>query len=213
MDKTLLLEAQIREHTGSKAAARVRKQGQIPGIVYGHKQDPVAILLNAHDFSEGLHHGHRLMDITVGGKTEKMIVKELQYDHLGRNIVHVDLMRVDVTEAVRVSVPIELKGTAKGTHEGGIVEQHASQLEIECLVTNMPESIVVSVKELGVGQAIHAGEVALPEGVTLVSPPEMLLAACHVVAAAKTTEELEAETPVAPEVIGEKKEEPAESAE
>ncbi|HNY77544.1 MAG: 50S ribosomal protein L25 [Sedimentisphaerales bacterium] len=213
MDKTLLLEAQIREHTGSKAAARVRKQGQIPGIVYGHKQDPVAILLNAHDFSEGLHHGHRLMDITVGGKTEKMIVKELQYDHLGRNIVHVDLMRVDVTEAVRVSVPIELKGTAKGTHEGGIVEQHASQLEIECLVTNMPESIVVSVKELGVGQAIHAGEVALPEGVTLVSPPEMLLAACHVVAAAKTTEELEAETPVAPEVIGEKKEEPAESGE
>ena len=160
MDKTLLLEAQIREHTGSKAAARVRKQGQIPGIVYGHKQDPGAILLNAHDFSEGLHHGHRLMDITVGGKTEKMIVKELQYDHLGRNIVHVDLMRVDVTEAVRVSVPIELKGTAKGTHEGGIVEQHASQLEIECLVTNMPESIVVSVKELGVGQAIHAGEVA-----------------------------------------------------
>ncbi len=208
-----MLEAQIREHTGSKAAARVRKQGQIPGIVYGHKQDPVAILLNAHDFSEGLHHGHRLMDITVGGKTEKMIVKELQYDHLGRNIVHVDLMRVDVTEAVRVSVPIELKGTAKGTHEGGIVEQHASQLEIECLVTNMPESIVVSVKELGVGQAIHAGEVALPEGVTLVSPPEMLLAACHVVAAAKTTEELEAETPVAPEVIGEKKEEPAESGE
>jgi large subunit ribosomal protein L25 len=77
----------------------------------------------------------------------------------------------------------------------------------------MPESIVVSVKELGVGQAIHAGEVALPEGVTLVSPPEMLLAACHVVAAAKTTEELEAETPVAPEVIGEKKEEPAESGE
>jgi large subunit ribosomal protein L25 len=213
MDKTLLLEAQIREHTGSKAAARVRKQGQIPGIVYGHKQDPVAILLNAHDFSEGLHHGHRFMDITVGGKTEKMIVKELQYDHLGRNIVHVDQMRVDVTEAVRVSVPIELKGTAKGTHEGGSVEQHASQLENECLGTNMPESIVVSVKELGVGQAIHAGEVALPEGVTLISPPEMLLAACHVVAAAKTTEELEAETPVAPEVIGEKKEEPAESAE
>ncbi|HPC95298.1 MAG TPA: 50S ribosomal protein L25 [Sedimentisphaerales bacterium] len=213
MDKTLLLEAQIREHTGSKAAARARKQGQIPGIVYGHKQDPVAILLDAHDFSEGLHHGHRLMDIKVGGKTEKMIVKDLQYDHLGRNIVHVDLMRVDVTEAVRVTVPIELKGTAKGTHEGGIVEQHADRLEIECLVTNMPESIVVSVKDLGVGQVIHAGDVALPDGVTLVSPPEMLLAACHIVAAAKTTEEIEAEMPAAPEVIGEKKEEPSEASE
>jgi large subunit ribosomal protein L25 len=213
MSKTLLLEAQIREHTGSTAAARVRQQGQIPAIVYGHKQDSVAIVLNAHDFSEGLHHGHRLMDVKVGGKTEKMIIKDLQYDHLGRTILHVDLMRVNVTESVRVTVPIELKGTAQGAHQGGIVEQHTDRIEIECLVTNMPESIVVSVKDLGVGQAIHAGEVALPEGVTLVSPAEMLLAACHVVAAAKTTEELEAEIPTAPEVIGEKKEEPSETSE
>jgi large subunit ribosomal protein L25 len=213
MNKTLLLEAQIREHTGSKAAARVRQRGLIPAIVYGHKQDPLAIMLDAHDFSEGLHHGHRLMDIKVGGKTNKMIVKELQYDHLGRNIVHVDLMRVNVTEAVRVTVPIELRGTAQGTHQGGIVEQHADRIEIECLVTNMPEFIVVSVKDLGVGQVIHAGEVALPEGVTLVSPAEMLLATCHVVAAAKSTEELEAEVPTAPEVIGEKKEEPSETGE
>ncbi len=207
MDKTLSLEAQIRERTGSKAAARVRKQGQIPAIVYGHKQDPVAISLDAHDFAEGVHHGHRVIDVKVGGKTQKIIVKELQYDHLGRNIVHADLMRVDVTETVRVSVPIELKGTAQGTHEGGIVEEHADHIEIECMVTNMPESIVVSVKELGVGQVIHAGDVALPDGITLASSPDTLLVACHLVAAAKTTEQIEEETPTAPEVIGEKKEE------
>jgi len=207
MDKTLSLEAQIRERTGSKAAARVRKQGQIPAVVYGHKQDPVAISLDAHDFAEGLHHGHRVIDVKVGGKTQKMIVKDLQYDHLGRNIVHADLMRVDVTETVRVSVPIELKGTAQGTHEGGIVEEHADHIEIECMVTNMPESIVVSVKELGVGQVIHAGDVVLPDGITLASSPDTLLVACHLVAAAKTTEEIEEEAPAAPEVIGEKKEE------
>ncbi len=206
MDKTLLLEAQIREHTGSKAAARVRKQGQLPAIVYGHKQDSVAIALDAHDFAEGLRHGHRLMDVKIDGKTQKTIVKDLQYDYLGRDIVHADLMRVDVTEALRVTVPIELKGTAQGTHEGGIIEEHADHIEIECLVTNMPESIVVSVKELGVGQGIHAGEIALPDGVTLVSSPETLLVACHIVAAAKSTEELEEEAPTAPEVIGEKKE-------
>ncbi|MDI9431501.1 MAG: 50S ribosomal protein L25 [Sedimentisphaerales bacterium] len=204
MNKTLLLEAQIRERTGSKAAARARRQGQIPAIVYGHKQDPVAISLDAHDFIEGLHHGHRVLDVKVGGKAQKMMIKELQYDHLGRDIVHIDLMRVDVTETVRVSVPIELKGTAQGTHEGGIVEEHADHIEVECMVTNIPEVIVVSVKELDVGQAIHAGDVTLPDGVALVSAPETLLAACHVVAAAKSTEQLEEEAPAAPEVIGEK---------
>jgi large subunit ribosomal protein L25 len=207
MDKTLLLEAQVREHTGSKAAARIRKQGQLPAIVYGHKQEPVAIALDAHEFAEGLHHGHRLVDVKIDGKTQKMIVKDLQYDYLGRDIVHADLMRVDATETVRVTVPIELKGTAQGTHEGGIVEEHADHIEIECQVTNMPETILVSVKELGVGESIHAGEITLPDGVTLVSSPETLLVACHIVAAAKTTDELEEEAPTAPEVIGEKKEE------
>lgn len=205
MDKTLLLEAQIREHTGSSAAKKVRKQGRVPAIVYGHKQDPVAISLDAHDFTEGLHHGHRLMDITIEGQTQKMMLKDLQYDYLGRDIVHADLMRVDVTETIHVTVPIELKGTAKGTHEGGIIEEHADRLEIECLVTNMPETIVASVKEIGVGDVLHAGDIALPEGVTLVSPPETIVATCHLVAAAKTTEELEEEAPSAPEVIGEKK--------
>ena len=207
MDKTLLLEAQIREQTGSKAAAQVRKQGRIPAIVYGHKQDPVAITLDAHDFAEGLHHGHRLMDIKVKGKTQKTIIKDLQYDYLGRDIVHVDLMRVDVTESVRITVPIELKGTAQGTHEGGIIEEHADRLEIACTVNKMPETILVLVKDVGVGDVLHAGDVTLPEGVTLVSPPETILVTCHLVAAAKTTEEIEEEAPTAPEVIGEKKEE------
>ena len=207
MDKTLLLEAQIREQTGSKAAAQVRKQGRIPAIVYGHKQDPVAITLDAHDFAEGLHHGHRLMDIKVKGKTQTTIIKDLQYDYLGRDIVHVDLMRVDVTESVRITVPIELKGTAQGTHEGGIIEEHADRLEIACTVNKMPETILVLVKDVGVGDVLHAGDVTLPEGVTLVSPPETILVTCHLVAAAKTTEEIEEEAPTAPEVIGEKKEE------
>lgn len=207
MNKTLLLEAQIRERTGSRVAAQVRKQGRIPAIVYGHKQEPVAISLDAHNFVEGLRRGSRLMDVKIGGETQKMILKDLQYDYLGRDIIHVDLMRVDVTEAVRVTVRIELKGTAQGTHEGGIVEEHTDHVEVTCLVTDMPEAIVVSVKELAVGGVIHAGDIALPDGVTLVSSKEAIVATCHLVAAAKTTEELEEEVPTAPEVIGEKKQE------
>lgn len=208
MNKTLSLQAEMREHTGSHAAAGVRKRGRIPAIVYGHKQEPVAVSLDAHDFVEGLHHGRRLMDITIGGNTEKMLVKDLQYDHLGRNIIHVDLMRVDVTEMVEVTVRVELKGTAKGTHEGGIIEEHTDHIEVECLAVNIPESIVVSVKDLGVGEAIHAGDIKLPDGVKLVSSPETIIATCHVLAVAKTTEQLEEEAPVAPELIRER--EPAE---
>ncbi len=207
MEKELVLKAEVRERMGSKTAERLRAKGRIPAIVYGHKKEPVAISLNAHDFTERIHHGHRLFDIRVGKKTEKMILKDLQYDYLGKDVIHADLMRVDVTELVKITVPIELKGAAKGTHEGGIIEGHLDSLEIECKVTDIPEVIVVSVKEVGVGDAVHAGEIELPEGVKLVSAPSTLLVTCHLVAAAKSTEELEEEMPVAPEVIGEAREE------
>jgi len=203
MVKTLLLKAEIREQIGSKAVQKVRQQGRIPAIVYGHKQQPVAVSLDAHNFVEGLHHGHRLMDVQIGTKKEKMIVKELQYDYLGKNIIHADLMRVDMTEAIKVTVPIELKGTAKGTYEGGIIEEHVDHLEIECKVTDIPKTIVVSVKEINVGDALHASDIELPDGIKLISSPETLIVTCHLVAAAKTTEQVEEEMPAAPEVIGE----------
>lgn len=206
MKKTLLLKAENREHTGSKTVLKVRQQGRIPAIVYGHKKTPAAISLDAHNLVEGLHHGHRLIDVQIGQKKEKTIVKELQYDHLGKNIIHVDLMRVSMTETVRVTVPIELKGTAAGTHEGGIVEEHTDHLEIECKATEIPEKIVVSVKDLHVGDTLHAGDIELPDGVNLISSPETLMVTCHFVTVTKTTEELEEEEPVAPEVIGEEKE-------
>jgi len=206
MEKGLVLKAQKREQTGSKSAAKVRKEGRIPAIVYGHKKEPVAISLDAHNLVEGLHHGGRLVDVQLGRKREKLLIKDLQYDYLGKDIIHVDLMRVDVSETVKVTVPIELKGTARGTHEGGIVEAHTDGLEVECRVTDIPETIVVSVKEIGVGDTIHAGDIELPEGMQLVSDPSTLLITCGLVAAAKSTEELEEEVPAAPEVIGEAKE-------
>jgi len=102
-------------------------------------------------------------------------------------------------------VPIALKGVAKGALEGGIVEVHAGQIEVECRVTSIPQVLEVAIKDLGVGESIHAADVALPEGVKLVSSPELLIATCHVVAETKSTEEVEETTPAAPEVIREAK--------
>jgi large subunit ribosomal protein L25 len=206
MEKTLRLVAKIREHTGSKTAAKERKQGRIPAIVYGHKQEPVAISLDAHNLVERLHHGHRLMDVQIGKKTQKLLVKDLQYDYLGKDIIHVDLIRVDITETVKVTVPIELKGTAKGTHEGGIITEHADHIEIECQAANIPESIVVSIKELEIGDTVHAGDIELPAGAKLSSSQDTLLITCSLVAAAKAVEEVELEEIEAPEVISEAKE-------
>ncbi len=207
MAKSQKLEAEVRQHRGSGDSARLRKGGRIPAVVYGHQKEPVAISLDAHAFLEQLHHGHRLMDFQIGKDAETLLIKDVQYDHLGKEIIHVDFMRVDVTETVTVTIPVEFKGTAKGTHEGGMVEVHADQLEIECRVTDIPEKITVSVKEMDLEDAMHAKDIQLPEGVKLISPPEMLMVTCHEVVEAKTTEELEAEMPAVPEVITEVKEE------
>ncbi len=172
----------------------------------------MSISLDAHDFVEGLHHGHRVVDVQIGKKKETMVVKDMQYDYLGKNIIHADLMRVSAGEMVRVAVHVELKGIAKGVAEGGIVEEHIDHLEIECKVTDIPETIVILMKDVGVGDAIHASDIKLPDGLKLVSDPGMLLVTCHLVAAAKSTEELELEVPATPEVIGKEKE-PEETAE
>jgi large subunit ribosomal protein L25 len=144
------------------------------------------------------------LDVTLQGATEKMLIKELQFDYLGRDVVHVDLMRVDVTEMIEVTVPVELKGIAKGVADGGVVESNADHLEIECLAINIPEKLVVLIKDLGVGESIKASDVKLPEGVKLVSPPETTVVTCRIVAEVKTTEQIEAEAPASPEVIRER---------
>ena len=207
MAKNLVLKAEVREHTGSRLAKNVRLTGKIPVIIYGHKQEPMAVILDRHDFVEGVHHGNRLMDIQMGKKTESVIVKDMQYDHLGKDVIHADLMRVDAGERIKVTVPIELKGIAKGTHMGGIVEEHLDHLEVECKVTDIPEAITVWVKELDVGDNLHASDVELPAGIKLLTDASALVASCALVAAAKTQEQMEEEAPVAPEVIGEEKQE------
>lgn len=206
MAKQLLLQAEIREKTGSHAVKKVLKQNRIPAVIYGHKEDPISISLDEHNFMEGLHHGIRLLDVQIGKDTQTTLIKDLQYDCLGKKVLHADLMRVDVTEKIKVTVPLEIKGSAAGLHEGGMVEQHMSQLEIECMPTDIPKSIVVSVKNMKIGDTVHARDIQLPEGVKLVTSPEILMVSCHIVTVAKTTEEIEQELPVAPEVIGEVKE-------
>lgn len=214
MSDSVMLKADIREQLGTKATATLRAEGMLPGIVYGHKQAPVSISLDARAFVEALHHGHRILEVEIAGKTENLLVKDLQYDYLGKTVIHTDLVRVNLNEMVEVQVPIEMVGSAKGTHEGGIVDEQLAHLLVKCKVSAIPETIPVSVKDMGLGDVLHAGQVELAEGLELVTDPDAVLLVCHEAKAAIAEEAAEGaegeEGAAEPEVITEKKEDAAE---
>lgn len=217
MSDTVTLKAQVRQQAGSRVASRLRQQGQLPVIVYGHKQTPVSVSVDAHDFVEALHHGNRLFEMDLDGQKQTLLVKEIQYDYLGKSVIHVDMMRVNLSERVRVQVTLKLRGTAKGTTEGGIVEEVLNHIEVECQVSRIPQDLPVNIKDLGLDQALRAGQIELPEGLVLITDPDAVIAVCHepkaMIAEAAAVEGAEAAAaPTEPEVITEKKpqEEPAE---
>ncbi len=214
MSDTVVLKAEPREQAGTKIAVRLRQQGKLPAIVYGHGKDPVSISIPAHDFVEALHHGHRIFEIEINGQKGTMLVKDLQYDHLGKSVIHADLMRVNLSERVKVAVPVDLRGTAQGTHEGGLVEEILSHIEVECAVSEIPEMLPVDIKELMVGKSIHASEITLPDGFKLITDPGAVVVICQEpkIVVEETPEEAEVleDAPTEPEVITEKKEEESE---
>src|SRR5262249_25162181 len=123
MAETVELVAQKRDDRGTKKARRLRKKGLIPGVVYGHKEATISISLTADDLLNAIRHGARVVDLKADGATEKALIREVQWDHLGLEILHVDFAHVAVDERITVPVPIELKGVCPGVIAGGILDQ------------------------------------------------------------------------------------------
>jgi large subunit ribosomal protein L25 len=184
----------------------LRQQGKLPAVVYGHKKEPVAIALDAREFLDSLHHGNRIFDVDLAGAKGTLLVKDLQYDYLGDTVIHADLVRVNLSERVKVEVMIKLTGTAAGTHMGGIIEEIMNRIEIECAVSEIPEFLPVDIKGLELDQTLRAGEITLPAGFTLVTDSNAGVVGCHESKAVLAEEEV-AEGAAEPEVLTEKKEE------
>jgi len=213
MVEALVLKAERRESSGSRVARRERASGLVPAIIYGHKQDPVGVVLNYHDLALELQHGHRLLSVELDGKREGFLVKEVQYDYLGDTIMHVDLTRVDMNERVQVMVELSFKGTPKGVHDGGNMDQLLNEVELDCVVTNIPEFIKVNVTSLELGGILKAGDLELPDGTKLVTEAEIPVAMIRVVSEEPEAEEEAEETETAePEVITREKSEGSEEA-
>src|SRR5919112_4725207 len=148
MAETAQLTAKPRNELGSRANKRLRDSGFIPGVVYGHKEAVVPVTLPKKEISTHLAKGAHVFDLTLSGKSEKVLVKDVQFDHLGIEVLHVDFARVSLDERVEVTVPLELKGTPKGEADGGVLQQIVNELEIECLVTEIPDNVTHSVAEM-----------------------------------------------------------------
>lgn len=202
MSNEAKLVVEPRTEMGSAACRRLRKRGLVPGNVYGHNADPLAVVVASDVLGLFLKTGSRVVDLEVSGKQDKAVIREVKWEVFGRYVEHFDLLRVDPNERVTVTVPIVLKGSAPGAVGGGMVEQPLHSLVIDCLAYQIPDSIVVRIGSLAMGQMIQVRDLPLPDGSHAHAAADAIVV--HIV---KAREEAEtAATPGAsePEVVGKK---------
>lgn len=204
MADAIELVTQPREGRGSTAARKLRKQGLVPAVLYGHGEATASIALQADALLKAVRHGAHVVDLKAGNELQKALIRELQWDHLGKELLHADFARISKDDRVVVPVPVHVRGQAPGVTAGGALDQPLHTLEIECPAVAVPEHIRVNVGELQIGAAIHVRDLHLPEGCKAMSDPDAIVvqvkapeaeAAAAAPAAGETAE---------PEVIGRK---------
>jgi large subunit ribosomal protein L25 len=204
MAESLELLTEKRDTRGTRTARRMRAKGRVPAVVYGHQEATVSVSVSADDLLSAVRHGARVVDLRSDAGLQKAQIAELQWDHLGHEVLHVDFRRVAADERIHVTVTIEVRGIAPGVTAGGVLDQPIHTLSVECAADSVPESIRVNVNELQLGGAIHVRELHLPPDVKALADPDAIVV--HVTAPQAEPEA--AATPGAeqaePEVIGRK---------
>ncbi|GFO55784.1 50S ribosomal protein L25 [Geomonas sp. Red276] len=167
-----VLNVELREETGKGVCRRLRSAGRIPGVVYGKGLEPVAISLDQRQFSEAIAgEGGRnhILTLKCEGSLndETVIVADLLQDAIKRTPRHVDLHKINLSDKVKVHVPVRVVGTAAGVKAGGMLDLAMHELEVECLPVHIPGHINVDVTELTIGHSVHLGEIPAPVGITI----------------------------------------------
>ena len=169
--QTESVRGEVRKPGGRKAAQRLRRAGMIPAVIYGHNEPPESIAISAHDLGQVLAHHQQIITVDTGGKQNSYLIKEVQYDHLQKDPQHIDLMRVDLSEKVTVTVAIELRGEAKGVlQEDGVLNTNLFEVEVACPVSAIPESIIGHVNDLGLGDSLLVSQLEFPANVVPIDP-------------------------------------------
>jgi len=203
-----VLQVVSRDSRGTRESKRLRRSGSIPAVLYGHGEATVSLSLPSDAIAAAVRHGARVVELS-GAVNEKALIRDLQWDTYGIDVLHVDFARVSEHERVQLEVKVELRGQAPGIKEGGIIELLVHELEIDCEALSIPEKIEVNVRDLHLNGAIHAGEIKLPDNVKLLSDAELLVVHCVTPAAEEEAETSEGGA-AEPEVIGRKADEEGE---
>ena len=218
-EKSPVLTAKKRDRLGTRYASRVRAQGGLPAIVYGHKEEPLPVSLDQKDALSHILKGEKVFRLQLEGQkdAQTVLLKDVQFDYLGNGIVHCDFARVSLTDRVVVKVPIHLIGEAKGLKTAGAILMHpTSEIEVECVVTEIPEYIELNIAELDVDHAITAADVKLPTASMKLKTDKHAMLAQIVIQQEIVEEKAEEGTVVAgaaePEVLTAKKKEGEEGA-
>ena len=216
--ETMTIKAEPRSTSGTRTSRALRAAGRLPGVIYGHGEAPESVSLTHHEVEVALAHGARTLQVELNGTVKPYLIKEAQYDHLATNLIHLDLARVDLHERVKVRVGIELRGIPKGIHEGGVLDQQMAQIEVECVVTEIPDTFHPVVTHLALGDSLLVKDLQLPPGVVALADPNERIATVRLlaveVAAPVAPIEGDAAAAAEPERIGRiKKEEPVEGGE
>lgn len=200
------LKAKTRETKGSSAAKKMRRTGQIPGVLYGHKQEPVSVVLNREEVMRIVSHRIKMVTLQMDKLKETALIRDVQFDTFGDKVLHMDFERIAMDELVEVEVPVVFVGTAKGQGAGGVIDHPITDLTVSCLPGNIPESIRVSIAHMEIGDIIHVKDVKAPEGIKILTDPEAILVMVRqpveeVAAAAPVAEGEEGAAPAEPELI------------
>jgi large subunit ribosomal protein L25 len=209
--ETQQLQVKIKKDTGSLKAQKNRKSGLIPAILYGHKQESMMFLLNEKEFSTALNTEAKMVNLKWDSSEEIALIKDVQFDTFGRKILHVDFVRIALTEKVTTHIPVVLYGTSQGVKEGGILDHALKEIEIECLPTEIPKNIRINISELAIGNTIHITDLELPANAKVLGNPDAIVVSVHFATEEKET--LEEEESSEPEIISAHKPEKEEESE
>ena len=213
MSKIVQLKATQRGRAGKGASRAVRREGLVPGVVYGDKQGAQMVSLNYRELENHIQSGRvlsTLVDLEVDGKTIRAIPRDIQFEPVRDFIVHVDFLRLGKASRIAVDIPVHFKGQelSPGIKAGGSLNIVSHTLSLYCSAEFIPDDITIDVSAMQIGQSIHMADIKLPEGVTAVSRDDLTL--CTIAAQAK--EEVVEEVVVAVDVPATAQKAPAEGA-
>lgn len=211
MATTATISAQTREGRGKGAARTSRREGRIPGVLYGHGEESVPLSVDAGELQKLVHTisvENTILDLDLGdGEPYKVLIRELQRHPFRDEFVHIDFFHVAMDEKIQVEVPIVLLGTPTGVkNKGGILDHQLRELEVFCLPGSIPEKVEIDVSDLDIGDSIHVNEIQLPD-VEVLTELDRAVVAVLAPTVVEEVEEEEAEEAIEPEVIGRGKEE------